>query len=72
MLRREVLLMLNRESIQSILRDQLPHANQDLLCRLSEEVEKEMETHGKIVIRNIVSHNLVKTRRVAFTIDIKA
>lgn len=63
--------MLNQESIQKILRESLPDANNDLLCKLSEEVEKEMETHGKEVIRNLLAQGLVRTRGVPFNVDIK-
>lgn len=67
----EVLLMLDQSSIQKILRDNLPDATNDLLCQLSEEVEKEMESHGKTIIRNLLTQGHAKARGALFNVDIK-
>ncbi|MDR3561125.1 MAG: hypothetical protein P4N59_06765 [Negativicutes bacterium] len=46
--------MFDQEGIRSILKSSLPQANDELLSRLSNLVEQEMETYGRAIIRRLV------------------
>jgi len=63
--------MLDQSGIQKILRENLPDADNDLLCRLTEEVEKELESHVQSFIRSLLTHGSTKPRGALFNVDIK-
>jgi len=67
----EVFIMLDQAEIQKIIRENLPDVDNDLLCRLTEEVEKEMESHAQLFIRNLLTQGSAKTRGALFNVDIK-
>lgn len=67
----EVFIMLDQSGIQKILRENLPDADNALLSRLTEEVEKEMESHAQLFIRNLLTQGSTKTRGALFNVDIK-
>ncbi len=62
--------MLDREDIQSILKNELPDASLDLVSKLSAKVEQEMESHGRAVIRDLLAQGLAP-KCAPFNIDIR-
>jgi len=59
----------NRDEIKDILKNNMPAADDEKLGRLSEKVEQELETYGRLLIRKMILQDREQTMSAGFKLD---